>query len=131
MQKHVSAFTLIELMYIMQKHVSAFTLIELMLTLAVAAVVLTLGVPSFGRIVENNQLATNVNFLVQSMTMARSEAVKRNKRVSICDSADATNCGGGNYEQGWIVFVDEKMETLTVQLKNYFMSRVLCPPVLQ
>lgn len=92
----------------MQKHESAFTLIELMITLAVAAVVLTLGVPSFGRIVEQNQLATNVNLLVQSMTLARSEAVKRNKRTVLCDSSDATACGtSGAFEQGWIVFVDE------------------------
>lgn len=91
----------------MQKHESAFTLIELMVTIAVAAVVLTLGVPGFGRIVERNQLATNVNVLVSSMTLARSEAVKRNKRVKICDSSDAVNCGSGDYEQGWIVFVDE------------------------
>ncbi len=91
----------------MQKHESAFTLIELMITIAVVAVVLTLGVPSFGRLIEQNQLATNVNALVSSMTFARSEAVKRNKPVKLCDSSDAVNCGSGNYEQGWIVFVDE------------------------
>lgn len=91
----------------MQKHESAFTLIELMITIAVAAVVLTIGVPGFGRIIERNQLATNVNSLVSSMTFARSEAVKRNKPVKICDSSDAVNCGSGNYEQGWMVFVDE------------------------
>ena len=78
-----------------------------MITLAVAAVVLTLGVPSFERVVDRNQLATTVNLLVQSMTLARSEAIKRNQRVKICDSTDALNCGSGNYENGWIVFVDE------------------------
>lgn len=91
----------------MQKHESAFTLIELMITIAVAAVVLTIGVPGFGKIIERNQLATNVNSLVSSITFARSEAVKRNKPVKICDSSDAVNCGSGNYENGWIVFVDE------------------------
>lgn len=91
----------------MQKHESAFTLIELMIAIAVAAIVLTLGVPSFERVIERNQLAANVNVLVSSLTLARSEAVKRNKSVKICDSSDAVNCGSGSYEQGWIVFVDE------------------------
>ncbi len=90
----------------MHKHESAFTLIELMIAIAVAAVVLTLGVPGFGRIIENNQLATNTNVLVSSFTLARSEAIKRNTQVKICDSSDGVNCGIGDYSAGWIVFVD-------------------------
>ena len=91
----------------MQKHESAFTLIELLITITVAAVVLTIGVPGFERVIERNQLATNVNTLVSSMNFARSEAIKRNKRVKICDSTDSVNCGLGNYSQGWMIFIDE------------------------
>ena len=91
----------------MQKHESAFTLIELMITLAVAAVVLTIGVPGFGRIIENNQLATTTNSFVSSLTFARSEAVKRNEAVTICRGSVSTNCAAAaGYEQGWLVFID-------------------------
>lgn len=86
---------------------SGFTLIELLIAIAVAAIVLSLGVPSFERIIERNQLTANVNKLVTTLNLARSEAIKRNQRVKICDSTDGANCGAGNYEQGWIVFVDE------------------------
>ena len=84
-----------------------FTLIELIVAIAVAAIILSLGVPSFERVIERNQLTANVNKFVTTLTLARSEAVKRNQRVKICDSKDGINCGSGNYELGWIVFVDE------------------------
>ncbi len=91
----------------MQKHISAFTLIELMITLAVAAVVLTLGVPSFGRVIEQNQLSAYTNQLVSSLHFARSEAVKRNDFVKVCHSDDGINCNGTGYEDGWIIFIDQ------------------------
>ncbi len=91
----------------MQKHESAFTLIELMITITVAAIVLTFGVPSFGRIIERNQLSTHINELVSTLHLARSEAVRRNVDVKVCHSADGVNCGGAGYEDGWIIFIDE------------------------
>ena len=40
------------------------------------------------------------------MSLARSEAIKRNQRVAICPSDDGEQCSGNQYENGWIVFVD-------------------------
>ncbi|MGX2042135.1 GspH/FimT family pseudopilin [Methylocaldum sp. MU1018] len=92
-------------------HEKGFTLIELMVAVAVAAVVLTTAVPSFQEIVRNNRLATQANQLVTSLNLARSEAVKRSVRVTICKSADPAaappSCAtSGGWEQGWMVFVD-------------------------
>ena len=91
----------------MHKHESAFTLIELMITIAVAAVVLTLGVPSFNNVIERNQLTAHINELVSTLHFARSEAVRRNSDVRVCHSADGVNCGGAGYEDGWIIFIDD------------------------
>ena len=91
----------------MQKHESAFTLIELMITIAVAAVVLTLGVPSFSSVIERNQLSAYTNQLVSSLHFARSEAVRRNQPIKVCHSNNATDCNGTGYENGWIIFVDD------------------------
>ena len=90
----------------MQKHESAFTLIELMITIAVAAVVLTLGVPGFGRVIERNQLSAYTNQLVSSLHFARSEAVKRNESVKVCHSDNGVDCNGNGYEDGWIIFIE-------------------------
>jgi type IV fimbrial biogenesis protein FimT len=82
-----------------------FTLIELMVTLAVAAVVLTLGVPSFQDMMRNNRLTTYANAMISDLNFARSEAIKGGGgingklRVTMRKS-------GANWEQGWDVFLD-------------------------
>ena len=90
----------------MRRQHLGFTLVELLVAIAVAAIVLTLGVPSFERVIERNQLTANINELVASLNYARSEAVRRNQRVSICHSNDGTSCSGADFEDGWIIFED-------------------------
>lgn len=86
---------------------AGFTLIELVVTLAVAAIVLMIGVPSFQETINNSRLTSGANEFVAALNLARSEAIKRNIRVTVCKSSDGANCAGGlGYEQGWIVFVD-------------------------
>ncbi len=91
-----------------------FTLLELMVTVAIAAIVLTLGVPSFRDLVQNNRAATQVNALVTALSLARSEAVRRGQHVSICPSTDQETCtGGDDWDDGWIVFVDTETSDAT------------------
>lgn len=86
---------------------SGFTLVELMVTVAVAAVILTAGVPGFAEFVKNNRLTTATNELLGALNLARSEAIKRGIRVTACTSSDGTACAAtGNWAQGWIVFTD-------------------------
>jgi type IV fimbrial biogenesis protein FimT len=84
---------------------AGFTLLELMTTLSVVGIVLAVGVPSYLSVVRNNRAATNANELVSALTIARSEAVRRGDRVSLCRSNDGASCGG-TWTDGWIVFVD-------------------------
>lgn len=88
---------------------SGFTLVELLITIAVAAILLTLAIPNFNTVIKNNRLSTSANQLVSYLSLARSEAIKRGVDVSICKSTDQANCttaAGDNWEDGWIVFVD-------------------------
>lgn len=86
---------------------AGFTLVELIVTLVLAALVLTLGVPSFQEMIRDNRLVATVNELIGALNLARSEAIKRGVRVTLCKSADGAACtASGGYEQGWIVFVD-------------------------
>ena len=89
---------------------SGFTVIELMITIAVAAVILTLGIPSFQGLMERNQLTANINNFVSSLALARSEAIKRNLPVALCASNNGENCSGGGYESGWIVYVNRNSD---------------------
>ena len=90
------------------KKLNGFTLVELMVTLSVAAIVLSIGIPSFRDFVQNNRAATQANHLVLAFNTARSESVKRGSRVSVCASTDQSTCSAGtNWETGWILFTDD------------------------
>ncbi len=85
-----------------------FTLIELVVILAVAVVLLTLAVPGFQALIQNNRLATQANEFITALNLARSEAIKRGIRVTVCKSINQTACtAGGDWRQGWIVFTDQ------------------------
>ena len=84
-----------------------FTLIEVMITAALMSIVLSLGVPELHGFVADSRMITAVNDLVRDANVARSEAVKRGGRVTLCTSDDGTTCGGlGDWADGWIAFVD-------------------------
>ena len=82
-----------------------FTLVELMVTLAIAALLMSIAVPSFRDMTIRNRLSTYTNDLITSINIARSEAVKRGLPVSICSSNDQETCSG-DWSDGWIVFVN-------------------------
>ncbi len=84
-----------------------FTLVELMVTLAVAAVLLTVGVPETINFLMTNRLATQSNDILVSVSLARSEALKRASNVVVCSSSNGTSCSGSNdWENGWLAFAD-------------------------
>lgn len=86
---------------------TGFTLTEMMITLVVAAILLSQAVPSFMTMLQDNRIVTQANDLVASLNMARSEAVKRGDRVTVCKSNDNATCtAAGGWQQGWIVFTD-------------------------
>ena len=84
-----------------------FTLVELLVALTIAALLLTISVPSMSRMLHSARLTDASNALLSSLQLARSEAIKRNDRVTVCKSADGLSCTfAGGWEQGWIVFHD-------------------------
>jgi len=85
---------------------SGFTLIELVVTIAVLIVLLVLGVPEFQRMTESNRQVAAINAIVSDLNLARSEAVKTGRVVTLCGSTDGATCNTGNWESGWIVFTD-------------------------
>jgi type IV fimbrial biogenesis protein FimT len=86
-----------------------FTLLELMMVIALAAVILAIGAPSFAEFRRNARLTAPANDFLAATQLARTEAVKRQASVAICQSASAgtpnPTCDGADFT-GWIVFVD-------------------------
>ncbi len=83
---------------------NGFTLFELLATVTVAGILVAVGVPSFSTFVQNDRLMTDINSLVASMYIARSEAVKQDVNVTVCPSTNGSTCNAGsNWSGGWIV----------------------------
>ncbi len=83
------------------------TLVELMVGIAVMGVLLAVGVPSFQSFIASSRITTTNNDFVSAMALARSEAIRRGTRITVCKSATGAACvTTGDWAQGWIVFVD-------------------------
>lgn len=84
-----------------------YSLYELLLTMGLVAMVLTVGLPSFGTLVASNRLRTEVDALFHAIHLARKESVVRRRVVSICPSVNGMECGAReDWSTGWMLFVN-------------------------
>jgi type IV fimbrial biogenesis protein FimT len=88
-----------------------FTMIELMVTIAVAAILVGIAVPSFQNYIVNTRSKTLASDLSSALNLARAEAVTRSEQVDACPSNDGAACGG-TWADGWIVIVNASAEVL-------------------
>lgn len=87
------------------KRGKGFTLIELMIAIAVMAIIAGIAIPRFNEQILNNRSVDLAEELVDAIGFARSQAVSRPARISICASNTGTTCEG-LWSEGYIVFVD-------------------------
>jgi type IV fimbrial biogenesis protein FimT len=106
-----------------------FTLPELVFTLAIAAGLLSWGVPAFRDLQRNIARTREVNQLVQAIHVARGEAIRRNGVVSLCPSVDGGRCAapGTPWQRGWIVFVNADRDSPAVRDPDEPLLRVYAP----
>jgi type IV fimbrial biogenesis protein FimT len=82
-----------------------FTLYELLMTLGLAALLLTIGIPSFSAALARNRQAIEINALFHALHLARKESIMRRKVVSLCPSRDDSTCNPDtDWSSGWILF---------------------------
>lgn len=86
---------------------TGFTLTELMVTLVIVGILVVAGGPMLTSTLQGGQLVASTNELVSAIHISRSEAVKLNRKVTICVSNDGVKClDSKKWQEGWIVFVD-------------------------
>ncbi len=83
-----------------------FTLIELMIVLAMAAVMAAIALPNLNQFIANNRLKSQMYSMLESINIARNEAVKRKVKTVMCRTTNFTACGGTTktWTTGWIVY---------------------------
>jgi type IV fimbrial biogenesis protein FimT len=93
-----------------------FTLVELMVTLAIVAILMMIAAPQLRSFLQKQQVAADIETLITSLRVARSEALKRSGRVSVCaltadEFTDPTKAKckaitATDWSNGWMVYID-------------------------
>lgn len=81
-----------------------FTLIELMVTIAVAAILLTIGVPSLTSLYESSRAGSEIQKINDAFLFARNQAINYGSTVTICPYA-ASTCGT-DWNKGFNIYLD-------------------------
>jgi type IV fimbrial biogenesis protein FimT len=91
-----------------------YTLTELLATIAMAVILLAVGIPSFKQMYKTNKESAATNTLVSKLLYARSEAIKTGADVIFCPSnprypgnENQTTCTNSPWSAGFIIFIDE------------------------
>lgn len=97
----------------MSKAFTGFTALESLVSLAVVALVLSLGTPALQELALNARRSSTLNNFITDVQYARSEAQSRNRPIVLCQSHDGKHCGhsASDYINGWIVFEDHDAVT--------------------
>lgn len=90
----------------------AFTLIELMVGLAILGILIATAAPSFVSLFIRNEIITNSNNLIASLSYARSQAISRQQTIHVCQIEKGEQKCSSNYgwnrswSNGWLIFED-------------------------
>ena len=85
---------------------SGFTLVELLITITIATILMSIGIPSYKYVTTSNRVSGEINALLADMQFARYEAVKEGLTTKICPTtAGGTTCSATATwsSGGWIV----------------------------
>ena len=97
-----------------RKTQAGFNMLELLMTIAIAAIVAMIGIPSFRYVTNSNRIAGEVNGLLGDLQFARAEAIKEGQDVTVCVSSNGTTCDGtSTWQSGWMVYSNPLPGTTT------------------
>lgn len=90
----------------------AFTLVELITVVALVAILAAIAPPALQALVGNSRLSATAISLLQTLALARADAIKRGQPVVVCRSGDPAAedpaCGGsaGIWTTGYLAYAD-------------------------
>ncbi len=109
-----------------------FTLLEALVVLALLGILVAMAAPAMTDLRVRHQLQAQAEGLLDSLVLARSEALRRQQRVSLCARATDVSCDAhGQWHQGWLVFVDTNNNALRDEGEVVIDVHAPLPTVLQ
>lgn len=81
------------------------SLLELMITVAIAAILLTIGAPSLQTLLQQNRVIAAVNDISSAARSARFHAIDKEQTIVLCATSNYTACST-DWTQAKMVFVD-------------------------
>ncbi|MCH1924384.1 GspH/FimT family pseudopilin [Shewanella sp. C32] len=97
----------------MRKMPNGFTLVELMVTIAVAAILLTVGVPSLKSLYDAYRGNSEISRIQQALSFARNQAISYGAPVAVCPNNNGTSCGS-DWQSGLLIYATTTADTATV-----------------
>ena len=103
-------------------HRNAYTYVEIMIVLVIVGILATIAIPSFRNLIITSKISAATSTLHNALMLARFEAIKRGRPVTICRSSNpddvSPSCAAGainpeshlGWAEGWIIFVDVDLD---------------------
>ena len=85
--------------HIKRLQANGFTLIELIMVIAIASLLIGIGVPSFQALIDDSRVTSSTNSMVEALSYARVEAVRRGASVTV----NASGTSNGSWVNGFTV----------------------------
>jgi type IV fimbrial biogenesis protein FimT len=92
-------------------HSIGLTLPELLVSLALTSIITLAALDFLPQFIHSNRMAGEVNRFLGALQLARSEAVKRGRRLVLCPQAHRHACARhADWANGWLLFASEDRE---------------------
>lgn len=84
-----------------------FSLLELMVVLAIVAIITLLATPSMGTWIKNQRIRSAAENVINGLQMAREEAIRRNRPVSLWLVSDlSSSCALSSTSGTWVISIN-------------------------
>ena len=114
------------------RHGAGFGLLELLAVLSVLGVLLSLAAPGLAGLREQHRLQAQAEDLLSVLQWARTQALQRQQRVTVCTATPAGTCDpSGHWRQGWLVFEDANADARRDPQEALLQQRPAMPEAVQ
>ncbi len=108
-----------QLSQLLRSRHAGFTLVELIVTMGVVGILALVAAPNMSTMMNASRVSAAASELTSSLQLARSEAIRRNTRVTVCASSNGTSCDNSAAWARWIVHGEDRTTGVDEVIKDH------------